>query len=154
MDEECLHPAFEPARPLAKPAPGRCGCLFKGRGLDHSASVADARKTHAEVGVLGHCVAEARKTLAGVGVLGDVVGVPAARLTQSRGPEMVGGAAKWQRQAEPGKLWKKDIEVAGIFGGKIAGKPSRVGVDAERCLHACKVISGGSKCFQRTTKLL
>jgi len=63
-------------------------------------------------------------------------------------------AAERQRQAEPGKLWKKDVEVAGIFGGKIAGKPSCVGVDAERCLHACKIISGGSKCFQRTTKLV
>src|ERR1044072_5688001 len=50
------HPAFEPAGPLAKPASSRCGCLFKGRRVDHSASIAEGGKAHGEIGVLGDVV--------------------------------------------------------------------------------------------------
>ena len=105
MDDVSLHPALQPAGALTSPIAEGFGSLLPRCGGQGSDAYALPCQPDAEVRILG-----------------DIVGIPAAGGFQYPAREMVGRAAKRNRQVEPRQRRHNGIEQSGIFYRELAGE--------------------------------
>ena len=100
-------------------------------------------------------IAEAIKTDAEIGVLGDVIGIPAADLTQHGSPKVVRRTAKRKRQTQRRKSGQKYVELAGIIGREHASQPVISGVvDGQAGLNASKPAAGAAERIEGAAQLV
>lgn len=85
----------------------------------------------------------------------NVIGVPTTSFAQRFGTEVVAGAAECKWKFELGQEGQQFAELDGVFSGKLASDPRRVGiVDRERRLNAGQFFVAVFECGERGPELL
>ena len=131
-----LHVALEPARALLHPARQRRRRLLEGRRVQHRDAKARTRQPDAEIGVLG-----------------DVERIPGPGIAQHPGAEMIGGAAKRDRHAEPRQSGQQRAEPQAVVGLGLRGQPVGLVVERQTRLQAGDIRRRGAELRGRLAQL-